>query len=65
VPWSCATLAFRAQVAEAKTEIAELEHKCTSAAESRCLFPCLEDSNERVLYDLTPSREFGGGQVVH
>jgi ketosteroid isomerase-like protein len=51
--------------ADAQTEITRLEHKCTAAPTADAFFACFEDSDELVVYDLTPPREFRGGKAVH
>ena len=58
-------LDVRALAADAKAQITELEHKCTSAPTAEACFACFEDSNELVVYDLTQPREFDGGKAAY
>jgi len=54
-----------AHAAGAKAQITALEHKCAAATNADDLMKCYDASDDLVLYDVIPPREYDGPKAVH
>lgn len=54
-----------AHAGDGKAEISALEHKCAAATNADDLMKCYDNSNDLVVYDVIPPREYVGTKAVH